>query len=86
MPLATWRGRRRLVGAWLRWTRWEFWPPWLFYPPVVLAVTGLLLAAFLVAGCGYLGPHAQRLGIAIVEHDKASLRRRPVPDQLTTDS
>jgi membrane protein DedA with SNARE-associated domain len=36
VPLFTWRGRRRLVGTWLRWTRWEFWPRWLFYPPVVL--------------------------------------------------
>ncbi|MCG8461454.1 MAG: alpha/beta fold hydrolase [Holophagales bacterium] len=39
--LLTWRGRRRLIGAWRRWTRWEFWPPWLFYPPVVLYLLGL---------------------------------------------
>ena len=39
--LFTFRGRRALVGAWLRWTRWEFWPPWLFYPPVVLYVLWL---------------------------------------------
>ncbi|GAB4223304.1 MAG: hypothetical protein Kow0062_23140 [Acidobacteriota bacterium] len=38
---ATHRGRRRLVGAWRRWTRWEFWPPWLFYPPIVLHVLRL---------------------------------------------
>lgn len=36
--LFTWRGRRSLQGAWIRWTRWEFWPPWLFYPPVVLYI------------------------------------------------
>ena len=41
--LLTWQGRRRLVGAWRRWTRWEFWPRWLFYPPIVLYV--LYLAA-----------------------------------------
>ncbi len=41
VPAFTWRGRRRLVGAWRRWTRWEFWPPWLFYPPVVLYVLWL---------------------------------------------
>ena len=41
LPMFTWRGRRRLVGAWRRWTRWEFWPAWLFYPPVVLYVLWL---------------------------------------------
>ena len=41
--LFTWRGRRSLRGAWLRWTRWEFWPPWLFYPPVVLYIGWLAL-------------------------------------------
>ncbi len=41
LPLFTWRGRRRLVGSWRRWSRWEFWPPWLFYPPVVLHVLWL---------------------------------------------
>ncbi|MEM8932340.1 MAG: alpha/beta fold hydrolase [Acidobacteriota bacterium] len=39
--LATWSGRRRLLGTWRRWTRWEFWPRWLFYPPVVLYCLGL---------------------------------------------
>jgi pimeloyl-ACP methyl ester carboxylesterase/membrane protein DedA with SNARE-associated domain len=38
LRLLTHGGRRRLAGAWRRWTRWEFWPPWLFYPPVVLRV------------------------------------------------
>ncbi|MEM7480954.1 MAG: alpha/beta fold hydrolase [Acidobacteriota bacterium] len=41
LPIATWSGRRRLLGAWRRWTRWEFWPPWLFYPPIVLYVLWL---------------------------------------------
>lgn len=36
MRLATWRGRRALVGWWRRWSRWEFWPPYVFYPPVLL--------------------------------------------------
>ena len=40
---ATWRGRRKLVGLWRRWTRWEFWPPWLFYPPVVAYILWLAL-------------------------------------------
>jgi len=35
VPACTWRGRRKLAGAWRRWVRWEFWPPWLFYVPVV---------------------------------------------------
>lgn len=43
LRLFTWRGRRSLHGAWLRWTRWEFWPPWLFYPPVVLYILWLAL-------------------------------------------
>ncbi|MHC4260891.1 MAG: alpha/beta fold hydrolase [Planctomycetota bacterium] len=38
VPMATWRGRRRLLGSWLRKRHWEFWPPWVFYPPVVLYV------------------------------------------------
>jgi membrane protein DedA with SNARE-associated domain len=41
--LATWKGRRALVGFWRRWTRWEFWPRWLFYPPVVAYVAWLAL-------------------------------------------
>lgn len=41
VPMFTWRGRRRWVGTWRRWTRWEFWPTWLFYPPVVLYVLWL---------------------------------------------
>ena len=41
VPAFTWRGRRRLVGSWRRWTRWEFWPSWLYYPPVVLYVLWL---------------------------------------------
>jgi membrane protein DedA with SNARE-associated domain len=41
VPMFTWRGRRRLVGAWRRWTHWEFWPLWFFYPPVVLYVLWL---------------------------------------------
>ncbi len=31
----TWRGRRMLVSAWRRLTRWEFWPMWAFYPPII---------------------------------------------------
>ncbi|HEX6850257.1 MAG TPA: VTT domain-containing protein [Candidatus Polarisedimenticolaceae bacterium] len=41
--LATWRGRRALVGFWRRWTRWEFWPRCLFYPPVIAWVAWLAL-------------------------------------------
>ncbi|MEE8525276.1 MAG: alpha/beta fold hydrolase [Thermoanaerobaculia bacterium] len=39
--LATWRGRRRLLGWWRRTTRWEFWPRWATYPPVVLYILWL---------------------------------------------
>jgi len=28
LPLATWKGRRRLRGKWMRATQWEFWPLW----------------------------------------------------------
>lgn len=43
VPMATHAGRRRLVGAWMRWTQWEFWPPWLFYPPLVVWIAWLAL-------------------------------------------
>jgi len=36
--LASFRGRRLLLGRWRRLTQWEFWPPWLFYPPIILYV------------------------------------------------
>lgn len=36
LPLATWRGRRLLLGRWRRLSRWEYWPAWTIYPPVVL--------------------------------------------------
>jgi pimeloyl-ACP methyl ester carboxylesterase/membrane protein DedA with SNARE-associated domain len=59
------RGRRLLVGWWLRWTRWEFWPPWLFYPPILawiarLAVRHRSLTVFTAAnpaipGGGFVG-------------------------------
>lgn len=39
--LATWRGRRAIVGWWRRWSRWEFWPPYVFYPPVLLYLVWL---------------------------------------------
>ena len=35
VPLLTWRGRRRLLGAWRRRLRWEFWPSWPIYLPLV---------------------------------------------------
>jgi len=41
VPMFSWRGRRRLVGAWRRWTQWEFWPIWLIYPPVMLYILWL---------------------------------------------
>ncbi len=39
--LATYRGRRAIVGWWKRLFRWEFWPPYLFYPPVVAYIAYL---------------------------------------------
>ncbi|HZE70864.1 MAG TPA: alpha/beta fold hydrolase [Pyrinomonadaceae bacterium] len=41
LRLASFRGRRLLLGRWRRLGRWEFWPPWVFYPPVVLYVAFL---------------------------------------------
>ncbi len=35
VPLATWRGRRKLLGAWRHRTRWEFWPSLFIYLPLV---------------------------------------------------
>ncbi len=39
--LASYRGRRLLVGWWQRRRHWEFWPRWAFYPPVVAYVLWL---------------------------------------------
>lgn len=41
--LASWRGRRLLLGDWRRWTRFEFWPTWLVYTPVVVYVVWLAI-------------------------------------------
>ncbi len=54
LSLATWSGRRMLVGRWRRLVRWEFWPPWVFYPPVLcyvafLAVKNRSLTVFTAA-------------------------------------
>ena len=38
VPAFSHRGRRMLLGKWLRISRWEYWPLWLFYPPVVLYI------------------------------------------------
>ncbi|HEY2120838.1 MAG TPA: alpha/beta fold hydrolase [Candidatus Acidoferrum sp.] len=38
MKVATFRGRRQLVGWLYRKVRWEFWPMYVFYPPVFLYV------------------------------------------------
>jgi hypothetical protein len=34
--MATHSGRRRILAAWRRISRWEYWPPWVLYPPVVI--------------------------------------------------
>jgi pimeloyl-ACP methyl ester carboxylesterase/membrane protein DedA with SNARE-associated domain len=36
--LATWRGRRLVVGRWRRLVRWEYWPWWMVYLPVAFWV------------------------------------------------
>ncbi|MFH0907866.1 MAG: alpha/beta fold hydrolase [bacterium] len=41
IPLFSFRGRRLLLSAWRRKTRWEFWPRWVFYPPIVMYVLWL---------------------------------------------
>ena len=38
VPMFSHRGRRMLLGKWLRTSRWEYWPMWLFYPPVILYI------------------------------------------------
>lgn len=35
VPLATWRGRRRWRGFWIRLTRFEYWPLFAFYAPLI---------------------------------------------------
>ncbi len=41
LPALSWRGRRRLLGHWKRWTRWEYWPAWLLYPPLLVYIVYL---------------------------------------------
>lgn len=41
--LATRRGRRHLVGAWRRLSRWEFWPRWAVYGPLLPWLAALAL-------------------------------------------
>ncbi|MBA2621707.1 MAG: VTT domain-containing protein [Acidobacteria bacterium] len=41
LRLLTWRGRRMLVGTYLRRTRWEFWSLKFFYPPVIVYIIWL---------------------------------------------
>ncbi len=41
IPLASYRGRRSLVGRWRRLTQFEYWPMWAVYTPVLLYILGL---------------------------------------------
>ena len=43
LRLATWRGRRKLVGTYLRRTRREFWSLKIFYPPVIIYIGWLAI-------------------------------------------
>ncbi|MDG1753351.1 MAG: alpha/beta fold hydrolase [Rhodothermales bacterium] len=43
LPMATHKGRRKLLSRWKRISRWEFWPPFVFYPPVVAYVLFLAI-------------------------------------------
>ena len=43
LPLCSYRGRRMLLSAWRRKTRWEFWPMWQFYPPVIVYIAWLAI-------------------------------------------
>jgi pimeloyl-ACP methyl ester carboxylesterase/membrane protein DedA with SNARE-associated domain len=52
----TFRGRRSLVGMWMRWTQWEFWPPWMFYPPIALYIVWLAIKHRSLALCTAVNP------------------------------
>jgi membrane protein DedA with SNARE-associated domain len=54
--LFTFRGRRQLVGAWRRWTHWEFWPPQLFYAPIIVYVGWLALRHRSLVGVTAVNP------------------------------
>jgi pimeloyl-ACP methyl ester carboxylesterase/membrane protein DedA with SNARE-associated domain len=43
VSLATFRGRRLLIGRIKRIRHWEFWAMWMFYPPVVVYVIWLMI-------------------------------------------
>ena len=56
VALATWRGRRLLLGRWRRFHRWEFWPMWAVYPPVVAYILWLALRHRSLALCTVANP------------------------------
>ncbi|MEO6244565.1 MAG: hypothetical protein ABIQ12_03940 [Opitutaceae bacterium] len=56
VAVATWRGRRLLLGRWRRMTRWEFWPMWAVYPPVVGYILWLAVRYRSLALCTVANP------------------------------
>jgi len=93
--LFTFRGRRALRGAWMRWTRWEFWPPWLFYPPLVLYVGWLALkhrSFTLVTAVnpaiptgGFIGESKSAILTALDAPNELAARFRSIPATATTE-
>ena len=62
VPAFTARGRRQLLGRWIRWRRFEYWPTWIFYPPLVFMVMGVMLRHRNPALCGAANPGIEHGG------------------------
>jgi membrane protein DedA with SNARE-associated domain len=90
--LATWRGRRRLVGRWRRLRHWEFWPLPVLYAPIALHVLrlglrhrslGLFSAANpVIAGGGLVGESKSAILAALDSGLGDVARFRVIPGAL----
>jgi membrane protein DedA with SNARE-associated domain len=74
VALATWRGRRLLLGRWRRLTRWEFWPMWAVYPPVLAYIGWLSVRHRSLALCTVANPGIGAGGGLVGESKSAILR------------
>jgi pimeloyl-ACP methyl ester carboxylesterase/membrane protein DedA with SNARE-associated domain len=75
VPLASYRGRRTLVGRWTRRRHWEFWPAWAFYPPIVLYVLYLGFVRYRRPGLFAAANPGIELGGFVDESKRAILER-----------
>lgn len=95
VKVATYKGRRQLVGWFYRKIRWEFWPPYIFYPPVFLYVLylGLKFRGFttftasnpaIIAG-GFVGESKYEILKNLAGATDSMLRFALIPEEEVED-